>query len=893
METISSPNVKDLKRIFESTKESTDSTATPTSTTSPRRFSGNSAVGGGGVVVGSPPLSSSPILRNPKTTATTSATTKAAEAAPADISTSSSGSLGWSSMGLLSESFAQALGMDPTTHCCLRHPTCPLVVTSTTDTSSTDTDKCSTTTTHKKIVPCRICASELELAEQNNGDGLAYPQARHQRKSLAPSIQAIQEIHQTSEWSAFKRNHWGSAVITESLSSQPTEGGETTTMTNQPTSIHNTEAPSSSSFDGVVVDPLEFVQQALLRSQQLHDWEWMEQKDLIARLQAQLVEKDATIQELSSKIEKQQHTIENELRMIKTIAKRRAKHNGGSGGGSGRRGSMDTTATTNTNTNPPQAQAQIEAPPRLPGRKTSSDAMAALHSEGNTTSSPNMNGKTTLKQDVSPATPPTASPSPATSLQHKHPSVAMSALTVSDASSAEDEILALKGRPSESLANSASKLVMPIRQNTQEPAVLEEHAAAASNHSPYTAASSTPPVMPMRQNTQEPAVLEEVANRGQSQAQSPQQAPVAPKRWESREQKLPPSNSGGGGGGGGLVVGPTHSFLTNSSTQDSLDTGAAKIVHSDDDDEDYLSSAVHDSLDDDEVVTMETFPKDDGGYEDQEDEGGDDDAPLDSSTAAGVAAAANSSNDQEGEEYDEPEDYEDDAQSDEPVLSVQTDEPVLSVDSSEAPVRSVQSDEPVLDLDLEVDDDPDSSDEDDDDSMRDQSPLQRKFSKQGGIVKPYTTRTESYNLYMQAEQDESAGQGLTRQPSKEIDFNPLESRATPTLVGTPNRDHSSKNEPSEEDIKFIEARQAARERLAAGVKVKNRRYRFKEYKDCFIGSEAVNYMVSIGWAKSRDQAVKLGRSLQEQYNLFEHVVEPEKHAFEDKVCTRNTENHIS
>jgi len=41
-------------------------------------------------------------------------------------------------------------------------------------------------------------------------------------------------------------------------------------------------------------------------------------------------------------------------------------------------------------------------------------------------------------------------------------------------------------------------------------------------------------------------------------------------------------------------------------------------------------------------------------------------------------------------------------------------------------------------------------------------------------------------------------------------------------------------------------------------------------------------MVESGWAKSREQAVSIGRHLQKEFNLFEHVVEPDRHSFDDK-----------
>jgi len=71
-------------------------------------------------------------------------------------------------------------------------------------------------------------------------------------------------------------------------------------------------------------------------------------------------------------------------------------------------------------------------------------------------------------------------------------------------------------------------------------------------------------------------------------------------------------------------------------------------------------------------------------------------------------------------------------------------------------------------------------------------------------------------------------------------------------------------------------------RFYSGVDVRNRKYRMKKYKRCFIGSEAVNFMVESGWATSRLDAVQLGLSMQEKFNLFEHVTNPEKKKFADE-----------
>ena len=64
------------------------------------------------------------------------------------------------------------------------------------------------------------------------------------------------------------------------------------------------------------------------------------------------------------------------------------------------------------------------------------------------------------------------------------------------------------------------------------------------------------------------------------------------------------------------------------------------------------------------------------------------------------------------------------------------------------------------------------------------------------------------------------------------------------------------------------------------VDVKDRRYRLKTYKNCFVGSEAVDMLVSTRIANSRSEAVEFGRTLARELNLFSHVTED--HAFCDK-----------
>ena len=65
-----------------------------------------------------------------------------------------------------------------------------------------------------------------------------------------------------------------------------------------------------------------------------------------------------------------------------------------------------------------------------------------------------------------------------------------------------------------------------------------------------------------------------------------------------------------------------------------------------------------------------------------------------------------------------------------------------------------------------------------------------------------------------------------------------------------------------------------------GVDLKDRKYHLATYKQCFVGSEAVDFLVSSGIAESREDAVMLGNALSTEYHLFEHVTRD--HEFKDE-----------
>ncbi|KAL7532121.1 hypothetical protein ACHAXR_004452, partial [Thalassiosira sp. AJA248-18] len=72
---------------------------------------------------------------------------------------------------------------------------------------------------------------------------------------------------------------------------------------------------------------------------------------------------------------------------------------------------------------------------------------------------------------------------------------------------------------------------------------------------------------------------------------------------------------------------------------------------------------------------------------------------------------------------------------------------------------------------------------------------------------------------------------------------------------------------------------AIADQFRAGVEIKDRKYRFSTYRTCFVGKDAVSFMVQDGLASSREEAVQLGQSIMTELNLFEHV--ERDHEFKD------------
>ena len=80
-------------------------------------------------------------------------------------------------------------------------------------------------------------------------------------------------------------------------------------------------------------------------------------------------------------------------------------------------------------------------------------------------------------------------------------------------------------------------------------------------------------------------------------------------------------------------------------------------------------------------------------------------------------------------------------------------------------------------------------------------------------------------------------------------------------------------EEFKEDLESIAAK------FKENLKLEDRKYLLKTYKQVFVGKDAVDYLVQSGAATSRADAVDLGKALQEM-NIFEHVCRD--HGFEDE-----------
>jgi hypothetical protein len=65
------------------------------------------------------------------------------------------------------------------------------------------------------------------------------------------------------------------------------------------------------------------------------------------------------------------------------------------------------------------------------------------------------------------------------------------------------------------------------------------------------------------------------------------------------------------------------------------------------------------------------------------------------------------------------------------------------------------------------------------------------------------------------------------------------------------------------------------EKLRAAVPVATRRYYIWSYQKCFVGNVAVDRLIQMGYAKDRQEAVRIGQRLMD-HNLLRHVADEQK-----------------
>jgi hypothetical protein len=204
---------------------------------------------------------------------------------------------------------------------CLRHPNIEVATT--------------TNSSKNEIVPkmsfraCKVCRSELAAG------GLKL-----QRKSMAYSIQAVQELHHDRRrWDNFKQN-WknGSNEVDEpGDDSGKFEVEFTPAVTKENTEKHFKHFNENDVTGNVTLpkNQNEIVRDALLRGSQVHRWLLLEKTNEIDKLKKEIeslrMENDILRKEMRDQkdsfeetIRRQEKTINQELKMIKSIASQRA-----------------------------------------------------------------------------------------------------------------------------------------------------------------------------------------------------------------------------------------------------------------------------------------------------------------------------------------------------------------------------------------------------------------------------------------------------------------------------------------------------------------------------------------------------------------------------------------
>ena len=81
------------------------------------------------------------------------------------------------------------------------------------------------------------------------------------------------------------------------------------------------------------------------------------------------------------------------------------------------------------------------------------------------------------------------------------------------------------------------------------------------------------------------------------------------------------------------------------------------------------------------------------------------------------------------------------------------------------------------------------------------------------------------------------------------------------------------------------------QQLQRNLDIRDRRYKFKTYKQCFIGADAIKVMISLNLASNVDEAIVFGNKLIES-NMIQHVTK--EHSFKnEKLFYRFTDEYYN
>jgi hypothetical protein len=100
-----------------------------------------------------------------------------------------------------------------------------------------------------------------------------------------------------------------------------------------------------------------------------------------------------------------------------------------------------------------------------------------------------------------------------------------------------------------------------------------------------------------------------------------------------------------------------------------------------------------------------------------------------------------------------------------------------------------------------------------------------------------------------------------------------------TMQFDPTDDYEEEHEDLLNDTNGIPIHQIA-EHMRQTLAVQDYKTWTKTYKDCFMGTKAVDFLLTFGYARSREEAVVLGKRLATETKLFEHI--SQKFDFEEE-----------